>query len=204
MIQLRKISVVFCLIALSLSVQKIKGQVVHMFSVNTIAYANYFNPETKGLFTQKQFIPSLSYRAQNGRKGIEVYLNHHFSSKSLNIRGPFFDWESLLSIKSLNLGVNYQRFWAFNSNVSIGANIGINGNRAVRAYFPNQFGCVIPEDTIRYSIGVATGIHANVHLRKNWYAISNLRFIYLPTARFNPFNLICEIGVGYRFDLKQK
>lgn len=198
MIQLRKISVVFCLIALSLSAQKVQAQVVHTFSVNTVAYANYFNPETRGLFAQKQFIPSLSYRAQNGRKGIEVYLSHHYSSKSLNIRGPFFDWESLLSIKSLNLGVNYQRFWGLNRFVSLGANVGINGNRAVRAYFPNQYGCVVPEDTVRYSVGVTTGITANVHLRKNWYANSNLRFIFLPTAMFNPFNLICEIGIGYR------
>lgn len=187
------------------------AQLSQSVSVGTVVYANYFNIEKDRFFSNKSAIPSLSYRVLKGKNGLEANFNHHYIEYYKFADPNVMLYVNYVSLSSSNLGLSYFRNLLSANKTTISASVGFNANLSNAGYVvigsngggPWLGGFLI--GSRRFTIGLTAGTTLNQYFHKNWYATTSLRFVYLPTSVYNPYNLIWEVGIGYNLgELKRK
>lgn len=185
------------------------GQLKHYVSLGFVGYTNYFNgleKTTKSKFYLKYIAPSISYKIEYKKNGLEVFLNQPNISYYQGFIAPA---NSILGIYSINIGINYQYTILQNDYIQLSPMLGIVKNNYTSHVLDSANSSPIADVIFAHfdydkSVGFVSGINFNAKFYKQFFFTTNFRYFILPFAKFNKQHLTWEIGVGYRFQRKNK
>ena len=109
-----------------------------------------------------------------------------------------------MNIYSTNIGTNFQYLLIENRHLRIFPSLGV-----VRNWYEAQIleGISLTQDGVWWEsfvsgqkeskLGLVGGVNINVPIYKKFYANTNIRYSYFPTAKYNKQNFMWEVGIGY-------
>jgi hypothetical protein len=192
--------VVKCLLLSTLA----EGRLKHYISYNGLAYTNFFNKETDLSFSQTFLFPCINYKIMKGKIGVEIFYNWNYSSYYKFGGNNIPSYKSIMNIYSTNIGTNFQYLLIENRHLRIFPSLGV-----VRNWYEAQIleGISLTQDGVWWEsfvsgqkeskLGLVGGVNINVPIYKKFYANTNIRYSYFPTAKYNKQNFMWEVGIGY-------
>jgi hypothetical protein len=183
----------------------VHGQFKHYIGYNTLVYQNFYNRENdKFQLKQSMLIPAMSYKIERKNIGIEVFFNSQ--PKNYYVLGGKIKPQinSITQIISHNLGLTTHYNILNKHYLKICPMLGIIKNwydaMVIDYVGLNQNGewweSILHHEK-ESKLGLVGGVNINAPIYKKFYANTNIRYSYFPTAKYNKQNFMWEVGIGY-------